>query len=450
MMATKKKKANIKKLQADVNKQLADLKPQTAAVQKQVDPLGYAVTQAQKDYDKAKAGTSGTAINTALKNLSSANTALAQDRAIKPELDALSVARGDTTQWNPKTQQYQIIKGPNEVTQNFNMNTKQWEFSTGGGGGGAGGTGGFGGTDTTNATNALLAKQEADKEAEEKRRKGQSAYDILISEFTRYGLQSLVEPLKGLITSGASSAEFSLALQNTDAYKKRFAANQKRIDAGLGALSPAEYVALEDQYQNVMRNYGLPATYYTKDPMGTQQGFEKFLAADVSATELEDRIMTAQNRVLKSNPQVAEALKSFYPDITNGDILAYALNPQQGLSDIKRKVTAAEIGGAAMQSGLSTNLARAEELGRYGVDKESATQGFATIGAGLERGSQLASIYKEDPYTQTTAETEVFNIPGAKEARKQRQKITGLEKATFGGQSGISQGALARDRAGAY
>ena len=103
-----------------------------------------------------------------------------------------------------------------------------------------------------------------------------------------------------------------------------------------------------------------------------------------------------------------------------------------------------------MQSGLSTNLARAEQLGRYGVDKESATQGFATIGAGLQRGSQLASIYGEDPYTQTTAESEVFNVPGAQEARKQRQKITGLEKATFGGQSGISQGALARDRAGAY
>jgi hypothetical protein len=270
-------------------------------------------------------------------------------------------------------------------------------------------------------------------------------------------LQTLVEPLKDLITSGASSAEFSLALQNTDAYKKRFAANQKRIAAGLGALSPAEYVALEDQYQNVMRNYGLPATYYTKDPMGTQQGFEKFLAADVSATELEDRIMTAQNRVLKSNPQVAEALKSFYPDITNGDILAYALNPQQGLSDIKRKVTAAEIGGAAMiprdamgNQILTTSQARAEQLAGYGVDKAQATQGFATIGAGLQRGSQLASIYGEDPYTQTTAESEVFNVPGAQEARKQRQKITGLEKATFGGQTGITQGTLARDRAGAY
>ncbi len=307
------------------------------------------------------------------------------------------------------------------------------------------------GTSTTsNPTKDLKSEQDAKLLKEELRRQGQSAYDILLSEFTRYGLQALVEPLKGLITSGASSAEFSLALQNTEAYKKRFAANQKRINAGLSALSPAEYVALEDQYQNVMRNYGLPASYYTKDSMGTQQGFEKFLAADVSATELEDRIMTAQTRVINANPEVSRALKQFYPDITNGDILAYTLDPQQGLSDIKRKVTAAEIGGAAIQSGLSTNLARAEELGRYGVDKASATQGFATIGGGLERGSQLASIYKEDPYTQTTAESEVFNIPGAAEARKQRQKITGLEKATFSGQSGISQGALARDRAGAY
>ena len=296
----------------------------------------------------------------------------------------------------------------------------------------------------------VLAQQEANRIAEEKRRQGQSAYDILLAEFTRYGLQALVEPLKGLITSGASSAEFSLALQNTDAYKKRFAANQKRIDAGLSALSPAEYVALEDQYQNVMRNYGLPASYYTKDTMGTQQGFEKFLAADVSATELEDRIMTAQTRVINANPEVSKALKQFYPDITNGDILAYTLDPQQGLSNIKRKVTAAEIGGAALQSGLSANLARAEELGRYGIDKATATEGYSAIGSGLQRGSQLASIYGESPYTQTTAEEEIFKLGGATEARKQRQKVTGLEKAAFGGQTGITQGTLARDRAGAY
>jgi len=157
---------------------------------------------------------------------------------------------------------------------------------------------------------------------------------------------------------------------------------------------------------------------------------------------------TAQNRVLKANPEVSTALKQFYPDITNGDILAYTLDPAKGLEDIKRKVTAAEIGGAALQAGLTTGMTRAEELRNAGIDKAAATAGYSTIGAGLQRGSELASIYGENPYTQTTAESEIFKLSGQQEARKQRQKVTGLEKATFGGQSGLTAGALARDRAG--
>jgi hypothetical protein len=305
--------------------------------------------------------------------------------------------------------------------------------------------------EAVDTTADLLARQEAARIADADRRDRQSAYDILYNQFNQYGLGSLVKDIEYLIQSNVSPSQFSLELQNTKAYQNRFAANKDRIAKGLSALSPAEYIGLEDQYQNVMRNYGLPASYYTKDATGKQPGFEKFLAGDVSASELEDRIGTAQKRVLNANPEVTTALKQFYPDITNADILAYTLDPTQGLESIKRKVTAAEIGGAALtQKGLTTSLARAEELQRYGVDKESATAGFSTIGAGLQRGSQLASIYGEDPYTQATAETEVFRLSGQQEARKQRQKITGLEKATFGGQSGLTSGALARDRAGGY
>jgi hypothetical protein len=161
--------------------------------------------------------------------------------------------------------------------------------------------------------------------------------------------------------------------------------------------------------------------------------------------------MTAQDRVLKANPEVSAALKQFYPDITNGDILAYSLDPANAIKNIQRKVTAAEIGGAALsQTGLTTSLARAEELQKYGVDKAAATAGYSTIGAGLQRGSELASIYGQSPYTQATAESEIFKLSGQQEARKQRQKVTGLEKAAFGGQTGITSGALARDRAGGY
>jgi hypothetical protein len=300
---------------------------------------------------------------------------------------------------------------------------------------------------TGSKTPAQIAAETAAATARGER---QSAYDLLFQQFNQYGLGALVEPLKGLIISGASPAEFTIKLRETDAYKKRFAANAARIQKGLTAISEAEYLGLEDQYQNIMRNYGLPENYYTRGDMGRQEGFERFIANDVSAAELEDRVMTAQNRVINANPEVLASLREFYPDITNSDILAYTLDPTKGLTDIKRKVTAAEIGGAATQAGLQTGMARAEELGAAGITKAQAQQGFGTIAGGLQRGSQLASIYGEDPYTQTTAEKEVFGLAGKTEAEKQRKKLTGLEKATFSGQTGLTSGALARDRAGAY
>jgi len=294
--------------------------------------------------------------------------------------------------------------------------------------------------------NAYLGKLKLD----EKRERGESAYKLLYEEFDRYGLGSLVGEVEEFIKDGLSKAELTLKLRGTTSYQKRFKANEERIKNGLAAISEAEYLALEDQYQNIMRNYGLPASYYTKGDLGVQEGFQKFIANDVSATELEDRIMTAQQRVINSNPEVLASLKAFYPDINNGDILAYTLDPKNALDNIKRKVTAAEIGGAATQAGLTTGMTRAEELGAAGITKAQAQQGFETVAGGAPRGGQLASMYGENPYTQTTAEQEVFGLAGKTEAATQRKKLTGLEKATFSGQSGATSTALVRDRAGAY
>ena len=284
-----------------------------------------------------------------------------------------------------------------------------------------------------------------------------SAYDLLLAQFKLYGLEALITPLKDLITDDTSEGELTLLLRSTEPYKKRFAANAERINKGLRALSEAEYLTLEDSYQKVMRNYGLPETYYTKGDLGRQEGFEKLIGFDVSATELEDRIMTAQSRVINAAPEITTALKQFYPDITNGEILAYTLDPTKGLTDIKRKITAAEIGGAAIGAGLGYTgntpealRARAEELARYGVTKELAQKGYSTIGGGLERGRQLSSIYQQPDYNQEVAEQEVFKLPGQTQAEEKRKKIIGLEKATFGGQTGVTSGALSQNRAGSY
>ena len=294
----------------------------------------------------------------------------------------------------------------------------------------------------SNGTTRVLAKSGA-QEAERK-----SAYDLLYSEFNSLGIGALVPELKTFIEDGVSPAEFTLRLRQTESYKKRFAANAQRVAKGLRALSEAEYIGLEDQYQNVMRQYGLPETYYTRGDLGKQEGFEKFIAGDVSAAELEDRISTAQKRVINANPEVTQALKTFYPGISNGDILAYTLDPSKAIEDIKRKVTAAEIGGAAVRAGLTTSVADAEYLQRYGVTKEQADQGYQAAAQIVPRASQLADIYKQGPYTQATAEQEIFNLPGQVEAQRQRKKLTELETSAFSGRSGM--GAIARERAGNF
>ncbi len=296
------------------------------------------------------------------------------------------------------------------------------------------------------ASNKLAAEQNAKLALQAAQAQRQSAYDLLFEQFKQYGLSDLVEPLKNLITSGASPSEFTIQLRESEPYKKRFAANAQRIAKGLTALDEAQYLAMEDQYQEVMRQYGLPESYYTKDSTGKQVGFEQLIANDISNLELADRLMVAQDRVLKANPEVLKTIKDFYPDITNGDILAYTLDPKNAIKDIQRKATAAEIGAAQRGAGLQATLSGAEALVADKVTGEQYQEAAATISEASIRGGQLASIYRESPYTQQTAEQAVLNTPGSAEAIRRTKKLAGLETAAFSGQSG--RGAIDRERAG--
>lgn len=291
-----------------------------------------------------------------------------------------------------------------------------------------------------------------------KRNAGQSAWNLLKGYLDTYGLGVLANDIQKYIEDGMSYDELLLKLRTeSPAYKRRFAANERRISKGLRALSEAEYINLEDDYQNIMRRYGMPESYYseTVDPttgIKIQQGFEKFIEGDVSPVELEDRIQTAYNRVINAAPEVMNSLKQFYGDIiTNGDILAYALDTKNAIENIKRKVGAAEIGAEALQAGLTTSMARAEELQRFGVTQAQAEQGFQAIADILPSAQKLSQIYAKQglgEYNQTVAEQEAFGIPGSAEAGRKRRRLAELETAQFAGQAGTAQGALARERAG--
>ena len=280
-----------------------------------------------------------------------------------------------------------------------------------------------------------------------------SAFALLKDEFNRYGIGDLVGDVEALAVEGVGPAEFSLKLRQTKPYKDRFKANEARINAGLSALSEAEYVTLEDQYQRVMRQYGLPSSFYEKGVGGRQSGLEQFIAGDVSPVELEDRVQLAVNRVQNAAPEVIDALSVYYGGpggITQSNLVAYVLDPQRALPEIQRKVQAAEIGVAAATSGFGLSRLRAEELAARGITQEKAQQGYQTASQIVPRAGQLAAIYGAEKYDQTAAEQEIFGLAGAESARRKRQKLVGMEQAQFGQQTGLSSGALERNRSGAF
>jgi hypothetical protein len=296
-----------------------------------------------------------------------------------------------------------------------------------------------------------LDREKAKKDAlEEKRLAGKSAYDILYAEFDRYGLGSLVADVEGFIKDGLSESEFTIKLRNTPAYQTRFAANKKRIDNGFTAIDEATYLGLEDRFQSIMQNYGMPEKYYARaNKLGVQQYFEDAISKNIDPVTFEERIIEGK-KVIDANKTTLDAIKRFYPSLNDGDFLSYVLDSKNAISDIQRKVTSAEIGGAQLGAGLGATFAGAEALAKAGITGKGYQQAASTIAGAALRGGQLASIYGEDPYTQQTAEEFVLDIPGSTDALKKTQKIIGLEKATFGGQSGLTSGALARDRAGGY
>lgn len=270
----------------------------------------------------------------------------------------------------------------------------------------------------------------------------QSAFDVLMSEFSKYGLSSLVEPLRGMLTQNVSPSEFAIRLRETDAYKQRFIANEARIANGLRALGPAEYLANEDAYRQTLRAYGLTA--FDNDAY-----VRKFLENDMSPSELNTRVVDAVQRVQMADPNIKNALKLYY-GLSDTEITTYILDPKNMLPEIEKRITAGEIGGAALGQGLSVSATTAEELATYGVTKTQAQQGYQTIADVLPTAGKLSQIYGStlEGYGQTQAEQEVFK--GTASAKRARERLVGREMAAFQGQAGVQRGTLQIGGAGTF
>ena len=270
----------------------------------------------------------------------------------------------------------------------------------------------------------------------------QDIYSIMLGRLNQYNLGALAPLIRKLAIEGATESTIMLQLSEEPLYKERFKANEVRKQKGLSVLTPSQYLSLEDDYRQVLRAYGL--TQFDNDDYVSQ-----FLANDVSVSELSNRVVTAVQRVRNADPAVSNMLKNLY-GISENDLVAYVLDPQQQFQKIERQVAASEISVAAARQGFNIGATVAEQLAAQGISQAEAQKGYATIADILPTAEKLSDIYggQLESYRLAEGEQEVFNQLAS--AQRKRRALTERELASFSGQAGLGRTSLTQQTGGQF
>lgn len=260
------------------------------------------------------------------------------------------------------------------------------------------------------------------------------AFMALNSLFKQYGLGSLAGKIYEYVKNGYGADTISILLQDTPEYKKRFAANEARVKAGMSVLSPAEYISIENSYRQIMRQSGLPVGFYDQT-----SDFTNWISGDMSPTELQGRVDLATQATALANPAYKAALKQM--GLSDGELAAYFLDQNRALPILQKSAATAAIGAEALQRGLAFDQQYASELATAGVSRDAAAQGYAKIADEFSDLKTLGQIYGGG-WTQRMAEEDVF--VGGTGASQQREKLVNRERGAFTGAAGGARAGLAQ------
>lgn len=265
----------------------------------------------------------------------------------------------------------------------------------------------------------------------------QNAFDLLTSQLQAWGLSSLQGDLRNLIVNGDTAADtLTLALSDTAAYKQRFAGNAIRVANGLQALTPAQYVATETQYRDILSSYGLPPGFYD-----SAQDLNDFIGKDISPSELDTRAKIAHDQYEAAPAEMKDMWNQYYG--TKGDAIAAILDPNTAVATIQDRATQVQIGTSAAQNGLHVGQVRASQLQEAGVTAAQAQAGYGQIAQALPTDQAIANRFGTT-FGQTDEENDVFLKQAAPGLA--RQTMYNEEEGLFKGHAGAKDTSLAVDQ----
>ena len=278
----------------------------------------------------------------------------------------------------------------------------------------------------------------------------QNAIVMLTQTFQNYGLSAdIASAVTNLVQQGYTADTIQVMAQDPKgtnplavAFQQRFPANAARMAAGLPVLSPAEYLATERSYAQVMQSYGLNANFATNKDI-----FTKLLTSDISPTELNGRISTAKQVVDNTDPLVTQQLQQYY-GISQGDMIAHVLDPSIATPIIEKQISAAQIGAESARFGTNVGQGYAEQLSGLGVTQGQAQQGFQSIAQQLPGTQELATRY--GAYAPAgeiggALQSATFGTPGSMtqaQSQAELERLKTQEISQFSGSSGAGKGSL--------
>ncbi|MFJ2176405.1 hypothetical protein ACIOHE_26380 [Streptomyces sp. NPDC087851] len=267
------------------------------------------------------------------------------------------------------------------------------------------------------------------------------AYLALQSMFKQMGLGSLAGKIFEFAKQGYGADTISLLLQDTKEYKERFKANETRAKAGLPVLSPAEYLATESAYRQILDSAGMPKGFYDNPA-----DFQRWIASDVSPAEIKSRVDLATEAVNKVDPNYRGALYQMY-GIQGQDLAAYFLDRKVAEPILKKQAAASAIGAAALRRGFGLNTIDLEGYADLGISGEEAEAAYGQIAGSFESMLGLAGRFGTG-WSQREAEQEIFTpgkagSVGAESAFEKGKRLKSQERAMFSGARGTSSQGLA-------
>ena len=276
-------------------------------------------------------------------------------------------------------------------------------------------------------------------------------YAALLAAMGVYNISGLADTLLAIRTQYPDiTSEDMLTLLRYDkrynaGYLQRFAGNAKLSAAGKPMLTEKEYLANEMAYEKIFKAYDVTRFANTSQ-------YADLIGNQLDPDEVNTRVSMAYKRIINADASVLNALKKFGSSLSTGDLVAAMLDPRNQVPELNKKITSAEIGGAALRQGLQAfEMATSIQSQRYsnvtegtigteaarlsGADAASANVDYQKIAGELPTMEFLSSISKGLPqYAQKEAEQ--ARIQGLASAERKKQDLLALEASRFSGSAG--------------